>query len=295
MAKIDRTYRDYLLKIMNQGEWKDNRTGIRTKAIAGAFLEHDMEKDGFPILTTKKVAWKTLKVELEGFIKGVTSKKWYQDRGCKIWNEWCNPQKVPYGNDDATKAKMAAEDDLGPIYGFQWRNYDGDTESHEGVRRYGQDQLKNILDTLKTNPMDRRMICSAWNPSSLHEMALPPCHYAWQVTVIGGRLNLSFNMRSTDVFLGAPFNISSYGLLLHLIAKHAGLREGKLIGFFMDFHLYENQFDAVNEQLARDTYAHEAPDVSTETDCDDILKWTHEDSELINYACDGAIKAPVAV
>ncbi len=320
MAKnIDVQYLDLVQKILNEGVRKENRTGVDTLAIAGAMIEHDMS-EGFPLLTSKKMAFKSIKVELEGFIKGIRSKQWFKDRGCNIWNEWCNPQKVPYANDVETKAKMAAEDDLGVIYGVQWRNFidprheiklDNGTRFlyEEYANAFGVDQLKNIVKTLKTNPNDRRMICSAWNPMALGEMALPPCHLLWQVTVIDGKLNLAWYQRSVDVPLGLPFNIASYGLLLHLLAKEAGLKEGRLIGFLMDTHIYVNQIDALKEQIGREPM--KLPNVKTldfkSPGLDnpevtrgtiylyDIFDWQHTDTTLENYVSHGPVKFEIAV
>jgi len=275
-----KAYIDIVKKILDEGIWKDNRTGIKTLAIAGAMFEHDMSK-GFPLVTTKKMATKVMKVELEGFIKGITDKAWYQERGCKIWDEWCNPQKVPYGHDEETKRKMKEERDLGSIYGFQWRHFNADykgyDQSYEGE---GIDQLKLMVEKLKSNPNDRRNIVMAWNPSHLNQQALPPCHYGFQVTVINGKLNLMWNQRSVDTMLGLPFNIASYGLLLHLLAKESGLEEGKLIGFLGDVHIYENQVEGAKEQIQREPK--ELCKISTEN-FTSIFDWDHTQSKTIGY------------
>jgi len=301
MAKnIDVQYLELVQKILNEGVRKENRTGVDTLAIAGAMIEHDMS-EGFPLLTTKKMAFKSIRVELEGFIKGIRSKKWFQDRGCNIWNEWCNPKKVTYGNDADSKAKMAAEDDLGLIYGVQWRDFkQPETLSFVGTDKtatgfapsFGVDQLKKIVETLKKNPNDRRMICSAWNPTALDQMALPPCHLLWQVTVIDGKLNLAWYQRSVDVPLGLPFNIASYGLLLHLLAKEAGLKEGRLIGFLMDTHIYVNQIDALKNQIGRQPYA--LPTVKTEP-FTSITDWTYDTTRLEGYQSHEKIAFDIAV
>lgn len=304
MAKnIDVQYLDLVKKILDEGVRKENRTGVDTLAIAGAMIEHDMS-EGFPLLTTKKMYFKGVKVELEGFIKGIRSKQWFKDRGCNIWNGWCNPKKVPYANDADTKAKMAAEDDLGLIYGVQWRDFKdprNEFPQSDGSRilvesyhdKVGVDQLANIIKTLKANPNDRRMICSAWNPAALGEMALPPCHLLWQVTVIDGKLNLAWYQRSVDVPLGLPFNIASYGLLLHLLARNAGLKEGRLIGFLMDTHIYVNQVDTLKEQLTRTPYA--LPTIESTRGSIEITDWDHTQSSLENYINHPPIKFDIAV
>ena len=209
-------YLDIVKTVLEKGERKDDRTGTGTLATAGAIFEHDM-KNGFPLLTTKKVPFKLVTTELEFFLKGITDKKWLQDRNNHIWDEWCSPLKVKYGHDEETKKKMADERDLGPIYGFQWRHFNGQYKNFDtNYDGQGVDQLKKLVETLKSNPTDRRMIICAWNPSMLDQMALPPCHFLFQVNVINGRLNLLWSQRSVDVMLGLPFNIASYALLLHL-------------------------------------------------------------------------------
>lgn len=293
----------------------------------GTFAEifrHDMSR-GFPLLTTKKMAFKTLRVELEGFIKGMTNKKWYQDRGCHIWDEWANPETVeeeletakwdcrfqggpPYGEDEAKIAQdlrtqvQTKCSDLGPIYGYQWRqfgeNYGDDV--YMGVRlspsgiRDGEDQLFNIADRLRQNPYDRRMVCSAWNPNQIHQMALPPCHFAWNVVVYEDKLNLIWHQRSVDTFLGASFNIASYGLLLLLLCKESGLKPGELVGTFNDCHIYLNHIDAVKEQLSRTP--RKLPMVTIpDNNWNGIFNWTHNDIIIEGYNPYPAIKAEVTV
>lgn len=292
MNNADKQYFNLLNKILTEGKWKNNRTGVDCLTIAGFMFEHDMS-EGFPLLTSRKLPFKSTKVELEFFIKGLSSKKWLQDRGCHYWDGWCNPEKVKYGNDEETKVKMAAEDDLGPIYGYQWRYFHGrEGEENRGGFQYSVDQLKNIVNTLKKNPMDRRMICSAWNPLALDKMALPPCHYGFQVTVIDGKLNLAWNQRSCDVCCGIPQNIASYALLLHLLAKESGLKEGKLIGFWMDTHIYSNHIEGVKKQLEQNTFI--LPEIRTDK-FTSIFDWEYQDTELLGYQSSGPIKYDVAI
>jgi thymidylate synthase len=277
-----KAYLDIVKKIIEKGERKENRTGTDTIAVAGAIFEHDMA-DGFPLLTTKKVPFKMVASELEFFIKGITDKKWLQERRNTIWDEWASPKKAPYGHDEESKKRMADERDLGPIYGFQWRHFGADYNSYDtNYSGKGIDQLKNIVDTLKKNPNDRRMIVSAWNPTKISEMALPPCHYAFQVTVINDKLNLLWNQRSVDTMLGLPFNIASYGLLLHLLAKGSGLKEGKLVGFLADTHIYVNHLDGAKEQLSRDYNKFKLPRLETEN-FKSIFEWKYDDTKLLNY------------
>lgn len=302
---LDTQYVQLLQKIRDTGTWEPNRTGIDAKTIVGAMLQHDMT-EGFPLLTIKQHPFKSIKVELEGFINGITSKAWYNERGCTIWNEWCNPQKVPYGIDKATQDAMAAEDDLGPIYGFQWRNFGAHyyNDSNQDHAYQGIDQLVELIKLLNKDKSNRRAIVSAWNPSRQHQMALPPCHYAFQVTIVNNKLHLLWNQRSVDTPLGLPFNIASYGLLLHLLAKELKVAEGTLTGFLANVHYYRNQEDAVNQIIERkykeirmldqiednDTYL-----PTIETNFSSIFTWDHSKTKLIGYNPLPKIEIPIAI
>jgi thymidylate synthase len=289
-----KAYLDIVKKITETGVKADTRTGIKAYTIAGAIFEHDMSK-GFPLLTTKKMPFRLIAGELEFFIKGITDKKWLQDRNNHIWDEWANPKKAPYGHDENSKKKMLEERDLGPIYGFQWRHFNAPYKNYDSdYTGQGIDQLKNILETLKTNPRDRRMIVSAWNPQQFNEMALPPCHYAFQITVIGNKLNLLWDQRSVDTMLGLPFNIASYALLLHLLAKEAGLKEGKLVGFLGDVHIYENHINGVKEQLSRDPEKYPLCRIETEN-WKSIFDWKAEDTKVLDYQSYDKIPFEIAV
>jgi thymidylate synthase len=287
-----KSYLDIVRHVLEHGERKQNRTGVDALTVAGVMFEHDMAH-GYPLLTTKKVPFKTMRVELEFFIKGLTDKQWLQDRRCMIWNEWANPKKAPYGHDEESKKRMMEERDLGPVYGFQWRHFDAPYHDHDSdYTNQGIDQLKNVVDQLKTNPNDRRMIVMAWNPKALPEQALPPCHYGFQVTVINGKLNLLWNQRSVDTMLGLPFNIASYALLLHLLAKEAGLQEGKLIGFLADTHIYVNHIDGAKEQLAREPRP--LPRIKTDP-FTSIFDWIGDHTTLEGYEPHEKIDFPIAV
>lgn len=323
-----KAYLDILRNVLENGQPKQPvRFNAEGKPVPvengtiGTFCEifrHDMSK-GFPLLTTKKMAFKTLCIELEGFIKGITDKEWYKSRGCKIWNEWANPVVVDQALEDAhnkvgyidRKHIQEATNDLGPIYGYQWRKFGkhygewkfedvgepnsvGEcqtTDNRNGVDE-GFDQLKTIADRLRENPHDRRMFCSAWNPNQTHLMALPPCHIIWNVVVYGNKLNLTFLMRSTDYVLGAPFNIASYAILLKLLAKHAKLEEGELVGIFSDCHIYDNHIEQAKLQLTREPLP--LPFLELTHD-GDIFNWTHEDVKLIDYKYHPPIKAEITV
>ncbi len=305
-------------------KWTEVDGGISTLACANVLFSHNME-DGFPLLTTKKMAWKSICVELEGFIRGITDKRWFQDRGCKIWNEWANPVEVyntateqweslseisksAWRTDDDNdldgptnkyiKAIQEKINDLGAIYGHQWRMfdqhyctnkvdyYDEYKEDPNGVF-VGADQLRTIVDTLLTNPMDRRMVCSAWNPNQIHLMALPPCHFVWNVTVIGDELNLFWAQRSCDLMLGVPFNIASYALLLKLLARTARFKPGNLSGMLVDCHIYENQIDAAEIQVTRTPRP--LPNIELKDNSGELHKvfnifdWTYKDVDLLDY------------
>ncbi|RKW20144.1 thymidylate synthase [Candidatus Gracilibacteria bacterium] len=286
------SYLAIVKNVLDHGERKDNRTGIRTKAIAGTFFEHNMQ-EGFPLLTTKKIPFRLVASELEFFIKGITDKERLLARNNHIRDEWCSPDRVPYSHDAATQAAMKAERELGPIYGFQRRHFGAKYQTFStNYDQQGVDQLKNLIQTLKKNPSDRRMIVSARNPMDLGRMALPPCHYGFQVTVINGKLNLLRNQRSVDIGLGLPFNIASYALLLHLLAKEAGLQEGKLVGFLADTHIYENHISALQEQLTR--IPKPLPNIETKQ-CSSIFEREYTDTVINGYNPDASLSMAVAV
>ncbi len=287
-----KAYLDIVKRILDEGVLKHNRTGVDTIAIPGAMFEHDMEK-GFPLLTTKTVPFRLVASELEFFIKGITDKNWLIERNNHIWDEWCSPEKVKYAHDEETKKKMMEERELGPIYGWQWRNFGANYTSHNTPPEgNGIDQLKKVVEKLKSDPDDRRMIVSAWNPVDFHRMALPPCHYSFQVTVINNKLNLLWNQRSVDTALGLPFNIASYGLLLHLLAKQSGLNEGRLVGFLGDTHIYKNHREGLKEQIARDPLP--LPKIKTEN-FTSIFDWKYDDSKIEDYEHHPTIKFEIAV
>lgn len=278
--------------VLKEGNRKSNRTGFDTVSLAGTMFEHEM-RDGFPLLTTKRMPFRLVASELEFFIHGYTDKQWLTDKGNHIWDDWCRPDFVPYSNDEATKTKMRNERDLGPIYGWQWRNFGAEYRTYSDPRpENGIDQLALVLARLREDPSDRRMVVTAWNPSDLGKMALPPCHFAFELTVTNRTLNLMWFQRSVDVALGLPFNIASYGLLLHLIARDSGLEEGRLVGFLGDTHIYLNHIDGLKQQLGREAY--KLPTIETRSSRS-TLEWTHDKTVLSNYQCHPAIKFGIAV
>jgi len=287
-----KAYHDLVEKILSQGSRKANRTGTDALTLAGMMFEHDMA-EGFPLLTTKKIPFRLVASELEFFIRGLTDKEWLREQKNHVWDEWCSPDVVPYATDGETRARMMAEREMGPVYGWQWRNFGASYVSHDSPPKgAGVDQLRALVETLKTESDSRRMIVSAWNPADLPRMALPPCHYAFQTTVIDGRLNLLWNQRSVDVALGLPFNIASYGCLLHLLAKEAGFAEGKLIGFLGDTHVYVNHVEGIRVQLAREPRP--LPTIRTAS-FSSIFEWRHTDTVVESYDPHPAIKFEIAV
>ncbi len=283
-----KVYLNLVKDVLENGQMKENRTGTRALTIAGSMIQHNLQK-GFPLLTTKKMASRAMMVELEFFIKGLTDKRWLQERGCKIWNEWASPDVIPGDlNDEERKKRQMEEHELGPVYGFQWRNFNGSLDgSIKGV-----DQLSQVIETLKTDPTDRRMLVSAWNPLALESMALPPCHILFHIVVIGDTINLTWFQRSCDLMLGIPFNLSSYALLLHLLAKESGYKEGVITGMLSDVHIYEDHIKNARLQLERDPM--KLCQVKTEP-FNSIFTWEHSHTSFVNYESHPKISFPIAV
>ena len=294
-----RQYLDLVERIITDGVQKGDRTGTGTRSLHNVQIKHDM-KDGFPLLTTKRIPFRLISSENEFFIKGLTDKKWLQDRKNHIWDEWCTPEKVPYGHDDETKAKMLAERDLGPVYGFQWRHFGANYRGHDvDYTGEGVDQLGNLVNRLKTNPECRRMLVTALNPIDQPKMALPPCHYAFHVLTRPGKhpedkkiLDLSWKQRSCDTMLGIPFNIAGYALILHLLAKETGMEEGILTGDLGDTHIYANHIEGAKKQLQRTPT--ELPHLVTDN-FTSIFDWQYTDSRVEGYKPQKRIKFPIAV
>lgn len=260
-------YLSFLNDILQKGEYKEDRTGTGTYSLFGYQMRFDLSK-GFPLLTTKKLHWKSIVHELLWFMKGDTNVKYLQDNGVRIWNEWADEN----GN-------------LGPVYGKQWRRW----ETADGKTI---DQLSDLIKEIKNNPDSRRLIVSAWNVGDLKKMALPPCHLLFQFYVNNGKLSLQLYQRSADAFLGVPFNIASYSLLLMIIAKECGLKVGEFIHTIGDAHIYSNHIEQVKLQLTRKPT--QLPTVKLK----DGVKWdsySFDDIELQNYVSQPHIKGTVAV
>lgn len=261
--------------------------------VPGAIFEHDL-RDGFPLTTLRHIKFALIASELQFHLSGSTDKKWLQDRGNHIWDDWCDQKLVPYAHDENTKKKMHSERDLGPIYGFQWRhfgaNYRGYTENYSGE---GADQIVALLHTLKHDPQSKRMVVTCWNPCDVEQQAIPPCPFAFSLNVLGDTLHLSFFQRSVDIILGFPFDFACYALLLTLLAEEVNLKPGKITAHFGNVELYENHIRAAEEILKRTPHAH-LPSLSTKS-FSSILAWSYMDSELKNYVPGAPIKIDIAV
>lgn len=272
-------------QVLDQGVWQENRTGIRTKMIPGAMLKFDMV-DGFPAVTTKKLAFGAVKGELLGFLRGFTSAAQFREFGCKVWDENSNKNEAWLNNPN-----RKGEDDLGRIYSAQYTDW-------KTSRGGSLNQIANLVSEIKTNPSSRRLLVTAWRPDEFDLMSLPSCHFAYQVIIEqdSKKMHLLWNQRSCDLFLGIPFNIGSYSLLLHLLAKTTGYIPGIVTGFLADVHIYENHLDQVKEQLSREPRPLPNLVLDPVITLDTPLDWIHPDMiNLENYDPHPPIKAPMAV
>lgn len=261
-------YLNLLEHIIDTGNEKSDRTGTGTTSCFGYQMRFDLS-EGFPLLTTKKCHLRSIIHELLWFLKGDTNIKYLKDNGVRIWDDWADE-----------------EGDLGPVYGYQWRSWPNPDGS-------STDQIEKLINQLKNNPDSRRHIVSAWNPSFIDDMALPPCHCLFQFYVADGKLSCQLYQRSADVFLGVPFNIASYALLTMMIAQVCGYELGDFVHTFGDVHLYSNHMDQAREQLSRDT--RQLPTMKLNPEIKNLLDFTFEDFTLENYDPHPHIKATVAV
>lgn len=261
-------YHDLLRHILENGTDKKDRTGTGTRSVFGYQMRFDLQK-GFPLVTTKKVHLKSIIYELLWFLKGETNIAYLKEQGVSIWNEWADDNG-----------------ELGPVYGKQWRSWEG----KDGVVI---DQITDLVNQIKNNPDSRRLIVSAWNVADLPKMALMPCHNMFQFYVAGGKLSCQLYQRSADVFLGVPFNIASYALLTMMVALVCDLEQGDFVHTFGDVHIYNNHMEQVNLQLSRSFYP--LPTMRLNPNVKSIFDFRYEDFTLENYQCHPAIKAPVAV
>jgi len=315
------SYHSLMLKVLSEGTRQSNRTGIDTLSIPGAMLQFDLT-EGFPAVTTKKLFFSAVVGELLGFIRGYSSAKQFRDLGCNVWNQNANDPGLPNApNRWLSNPNRKGEDDLGRVYGKQWtdwravRLYESDSavipsnspsvymnSDNRGVAAVvdSLNQLKVALETIENDPTSRRIIVNAWRPDEFDQMALPPCHVMFQflVNVEKRELNLCWYQRSVDLFLGCPFNIASYALLLELVAKCTNYTAKTLTGFFADTHIYVNHIEQVKTQLARIPYDHPRLALSFKkraTPYETLCAVEPSDVALIGYECHSALKAQMAV
>lgn len=261
-------YLSLLNRILTEGHQKGDRTGTGTLSVFGHQMRYDLQ-DGFPLLTTKKLHLKSIIYELLWFLRGDTNVRWLQDHGVRIWNEWADENG-----------------DLGPVYGHQWRSW-------PDYRGGTIDQIAQVEEMIKRNPNSRRMLVTAWNPAEVEDMALPPCHCLFQFYVADGRLSLQLYQRSADTFLGVPFNIASYALLLQMMAQVTGLQPGEFVHTTGDTHLYLNHLEQARLQLSRTPRP--LPTMRITPDVKSIFDFRYEDFELENYDPWPHIAAEVSV
>jgi len=278
-------YHDLLRYVLANGAPTDDRTGTGTTSVFGYQTRYDL-RDGFPIVTTKRVPFRWVAEELFWFLSGSTDETKLRERGVDIWQEWATPEQTArFGRD---------EGDLGPVYGYLWRSFGGNYPKMDGV-----DQIARLIREIETNPNSRRLIVSGWDPRVCDDVALPPCHTLFQFKVESGRvLHCQLYQRSADAFLGVPFNISSYALLTHLVAHVCGLEAGEFIHTFGDLHIYSNHLQQVNELLSREPLPLpelEIVDADGLNGFEGLLNFKFEDLKLNNYQSHGKIAAPVAV
>ena len=278
------TYLDLLQHILSHGGDKGDRTGTGTRSVFGHQMRFDLSQ-GFPLLTTKKVHFRSIAIELLWFLKGDTNVQYLKDNKVSIWDEWSTAEQT------ARFGRPAGE--LGPVYGHQWRNFAASQDQHGVYQADGFDQIAWLVNEIKTNPNSRRLIVSGWNPKEAGQVALPPCHTLFQFFVQDGKLSCQLYQRSADVFLGVPFNIASYALLTHMIAQVCGLGVGDFVWTGGDTHLYSNHFEQAQLQLTRTPLP--LCQLKLNPEVKDIFEFKFDVIEIIGYESHPAIKAAVAV
>lgn len=263
-----KAYLDLLSHVMEHGAAKTDRTGTGTISVFGYQMRFDLS-EGFPLLTTKKLHYKSIIYELLWFLRGDTNIKYLNNHGVSIWNEWAN-----------------SEGELGPVYGHQWRKWP--TANGQSI-----DQISQLVDSLRNNPDSRRHIVSAWNVGEINNMALPPCHALFQFYVADGKLSCQLYQRSADIFLGVPFNIASYALLTHMVAHVCGYKPGDFVHTLGDAHIYQNHIEQVRLQLTRNPKP--LPQLLIKNERDDIFSFEYDDFDIINYDAHPHIKGAIAI
>lgn len=282
-------YFDLIQNILDNGQFKADRTGTGTKSLFMTQMRFNLKDNTMPILTTKKVFWKGVVKELLWFIKGSTDSKLLSDEGVHIWDANGSKEFL-----EKVGLVDRAEGDLGPVYGFQWRHFGAEyVDKHTDYKNKGIDQLKELIERIKTNPNDRRLIMTAWNPVDIPKMALPPCHCFVQFYVVNGELSCSLYQRSADVGLGVPFNIASYSLLTHMIAHLTGLKASEFVHVMGDTHIYLDHIEPLKTQLTREPS--EFPKINFTRKVEDIDDFKFEDIELIGYNPQASIPMKMSV
>lgn len=279
-----KTYLDLLQHILDNGGDKGDRTGTGTRSVFGHQMRFDLSQ-GFPLLTTKKVHFRSIVIELLWFLKGDTNVQYLKDNKVRIWDEWATAEQ--------TARFGRPEGELGPVYGHQWRNFGATSKSDGTYQADGFDQIKWLVNEIKTNPNSRRLIVSGWNPQEANQVALPPCHTLFQFFVHNGKLSCQLYQRSADVFLGVPFNIASYALLTHMIAQVCDLQVGDFVWTGGDTHLYSNHFEQAKLQLSREPLP--LCQLKLNPNIRNLFDFTFDDIAIENYESHEGIKAQVAV
>ncbi|MEG3081796.1 thymidylate synthase [Halomonas sp. 5021] len=265
---LEQPYLDLMQLVLNQGTDRHDRTGVGTRSVFGHQMRFDLSR-GFPLLTTKKLHLRSIIHELLWFLKGDTNIAYLKDHGVRIWDDWADENG-----------------DLGPVYGYQWRSW-------PDPKGGSVDQIANVLEQIRTSPQSRRLIVSAWNPAQVDDMQLPPCHCLFQFYVANGRLSCQLYQRSADIFLGVPFNIASYALLLSMVAQVTGLEPGEFVHTLGDAHLYSNHLAQAEQQLGRTPNA--PPQLNLNPEVNDLFDFQFDDIEIVDYQPHPHIKAAVAV
>jgi thymidylate synthase len=267
VAPLNTDYEDLLRLVMTTGTSKPDRTGTGTRSVFGHQMRFDLTA-GFPLVTTKRVHFRSVAIELLWFLRGDGNVTWLRDNGVTIWDEWAGP-----------------DGELGPVYGVQWRSWPTPDGQHI-------DQISQLLDLLRTDPHSRRLVVSAWNVADIPRMALAPCHALFQFHVADGRLSCQLYQRSADLFLGVPFNIASYSLLTHMVAQQVGLDVGEFIWTGGDCHIYDNHVEQVEEQLSREVYPFPRLELRRASS---LFDYTFDDMQIVDYRHHPALRAPIAV